>query len=200
MQVQNGTGPGVRRSKRPLFILIISNDIKIYLENDWQARIQRGDRGSRPPWDLSEVGSCVEAWWVGEGVQRLFSRYYYQFFLARFARQYYTNVLHIHTFKFNIQSSFLYITLILMKRIQLNISCFHERGSSYFSCLKLHDFTPFKTKIYWGGPPDPPPPRHGYNIKLPWHLCACVERDLQLYKRPCPSEKSLYVDNCLESR
>ena len=30
------------------------------------------------------------------GVQRSFSTYYYLFFLARFARQYYTNVLHIY--------------------------------------------------------------------------------------------------------
>ena len=70
----------------------------------------------------------------------------------------YKRITYIHTFKFNIQSSFLYITLILMKRIQLTISCFHERASSCFSCLKLHDFTPFKTKIYWGGPTDPPHP------------------------------------------
>ena len=33
-----------------------------------------------PPWDLSEVGSCVEFWWVGEGVQRLFLSYFEDFF------------------------------------------------------------------------------------------------------------------------
>ena len=59
---------------------------------------KRGSRGGTggpdPLWDLSEVGSFVEAWWVGEGVQRLFSLYYYQYFLARFARQFYTNILH----------------------------------------------------------------------------------------------------------
>ena len=88
------------------------------------------------------------------------------------------------------RSSFLHITLILMKRIQLTIPCFHERASSYFSCLKLHDFTPFKTKIFWGRTPwPPPPPRHINNIKLPCHLCVCVER-----------AKTLYVDNRLESR
>ena len=81
-----------------------------------QARIQRGDRGSGPPpppWDLTEVRSCVAAWWVhvGEGVQRLFSTYYYLFFLTRFARQYYTSlrITYIHTSKFNIQ----YGTVIL---------------------------------------------------------------------------------------
>ena len=40
-----------------------------------------GTGGPEPPWDLSEVGSCVEAWWVGGvGVQRLFSPNYKQFF------------------------------------------------------------------------------------------------------------------------
>ena len=48
-----------------------------------------------PPWYLPDVGSCIEASWVGDGVQRLFSPYYYQFFLARFANQYYTNILHV---------------------------------------------------------------------------------------------------------
>ena len=92
------------------------------------------------------------------------------------------------------RSSFLYITLILMKRIQFTIPCFHERASSYFSCLKLHDFTQFKTKIYWGGPPDPSPTRrHGYYIKLPCDLCVCVKRGLQLYKRPCPTGKKKLV-------
>ena len=55
------------------------------------ARIQSGGPGVRTPpppipWDLSEVGSCVHIWWVGEGVQRLFLSYSYNFFLARSAR------------------------------------------------------------------------------------------------------------------
>ena len=61
--------------------------------NPIQARIQRGGGSGHPPWDLSEVWSCVEARWVWEGVQQLFLPYYYHFFLASFARQYYTNIL-----------------------------------------------------------------------------------------------------------
>ena len=163
-----------------------------------QARIQRGGGGTGvrnpppPPWDFPETGSCVEAWWVGEGVQRLFSLYYYLRSPVLYKR-----ITYIHTFKFNIQYgtvilSLYSITLILMERIQLTIPCCHERASSYFSCLKLHDFTPFKTKIFCGRTPWPPP-RHIYNIKLPCHLCVYVERGLQLYKRPCPTEKKPLV-------
>ena len=154
-----------------------------------------GNRGSGPPpWDLSEVGSCVEAWWVGEGIQWLFSLYYYLFFfwlasLASIIQTYY-----IYTY-FQVQYSlwnghpFSILPLSLWKESNI-----HERASSYFSCLKLHDFAPFKTNIFWGRTPWPPPlPRHIYNIKLPCHLCVNVERGLQLYKRPCPSEKKNLV-------
>ena len=47
--------------------------------NNWKlrhARIQRGT-GVRTPWDLPEVGSCVDVWWVGEGVQRFLSYYFF---------------------------------------------------------------------------------------------------------------------------
>ena len=136
---------------------------------EYQARIQRGDRGSGPPLRLSEVGSYVEAWSVGEGVQRLFLPHEYQFFLARFARQHYTNILHVYILQSSMfkmeQSSFLYISLIqIIKRIQLPIPCFYEGAFSYYSCLELHDFTPFKPRFFWGRTPDPPP-RHTYNIK-----------------------------------
>ena len=80
-----------------------------------------GDRGSGPPWDLSEVGSCVEAWRAGEGVHGLFLPYYYLFFLARFAHEYYTNILHVFIFPSSMfsmeRSSFLYISLVqIMKK------------------------------------------------------------------------------------
>ena len=48
-----------------------------------------GGQDPPPPLRLSEVGSCVDVLWVGEGVHRLFLSYYYNFFLARFARQYF---------------------------------------------------------------------------------------------------------------
>ena len=52
-----------------------------------------GDRGSRPlpPWDLSEAGSCVDIWWVGEGSKCCFCLIFIKkIFPARSARQYYT--------------------------------------------------------------------------------------------------------------
>ena len=87
--------------------------------------------------------------------------YYCHFFwlasLASIIQTYY-----IYTY-FQVQCSvlnghpFSNIPLIqIMKRIQLPISCFYERAFSYFSRLKLHDFTPFKSKILWEEPPDPP--------------------------------------------
>ena len=156
-----------------------------------QARIQRGGPGVRtPPLRFVRGGVLCRSLMGRRGGPTVVFILLLSIFSGSLRSPVlYKRITYIHTFKFNIQSSFLYITLILMKRIQLTISYFHERASSYFSCQKVHDFTPFKTKIYWGGPPDPPPPRHGYNIKLPCHLCACVERGLQLYKRPCPTEK-----------
>ena len=109
----------------------------------------------------------------GRGVQRLFLPYYYHFFLARFARQYYGNILNdivyiLQSSMFSMElSSSLYISLIqIMKRIQLPIPCFYERAFSDFSCLELHDFTPFKTEFFfWGRTQRPPTPRHMNNIK-----------------------------------
>ena len=47
-------------------------------------RGSRGGGGFRTPWDLTEVGSYVDVWWVGEGVQRLFLSCYYNFFFYKF--------------------------------------------------------------------------------------------------------------------
>ena len=86
-----------------------------------------------------------------------------------------------------------------MKRIQLAIPCIYERAFSYFSCIKLHYFTQFKPKIFWGGPPD-----HLTNTfpisKLPCHLCVCVEKGLQSTQDHALPKINLYVNNCHESR
>ena len=112
------------------------------------------------------------------------------FFLARFARQYYKTY-YIYTY-FQVQCSvlnghpFSNISLIqIMKRIQLPISCFYERAFLYFSRLELHDFTPFKPKIFWGEPPDPFSTLHSQYQKPLCHMCGCVER-LSITKRPVP--------------
>ena len=63
-----------------------------------QARIQRGDRGSGPPPPPRFVrGGVLCTGLMGRrGGPTVVLPYYYLFFLARFARQYYTKVLHIY--------------------------------------------------------------------------------------------------------
>ena len=166
-------------------------------------QVKRGSRGGGgsgppPPWDLSEVGSCVEAWW--EHMLERGSNGCLSFFFDSPV----LNVLHIYILSSSIfrmeRSSFLYITLVLMKRIQLTIPCFHERASSYFPCLKLHDFTPFKTKIFWGRTPWPPSPTHlQYKTTMP-SLCLCREGLAIVQKTMSYRKKTLYVDYGLESR
>ena len=138
------------------------------------------------------MGSCVEVWWVGEGVQRLCLPFYCPFFLARFARQYYTNILQIKV-RCSVLNGHLFsnISLVqIMKRIQLPISCFYESAFSYFIHLKLHDFTPFKPKISGGEPQSPISTIHLQYQKLLCHMCGCVER-LSITKRPFPTENKV---------
>ena len=63
------------------------------------------------------------------------------------------------------------------------------KGIFKFTCLELHDLTPYKPKIFWGRSPRPPPPLPiKFSVsKLPCHLCVYVERGLQLCKRPSPT-------------
>ena len=124
-----------------------------------------GDRGSGPPLRFVRGGVLCRGLMDRRGGPTVVFTLLLSFFLARFARQYYTNILHIYILPssmFSIEwSSFFNIPLIqIMKRIQLPISCFYERAFSYFSRLKLHDFTPFKSKILWKRTPRTPPPFH----------------------------------------
>ena len=164
-----------------------------------------GDRGSGPPLRFVRGGVLCTCLWVGEGVQRLFLPHYYLFFLARFARQYYTNILHVYILSssmFSMEwSSFLYISLIKIKKIiQLPIPCFYERAFSYFSRLELHDFTPFTPKIFWGRTPRPPSPTHlqdkNYNI-----ICVFCREGPAIVQQNTPLLKiNVYVDDCLDNR
>ena len=150
------------------------------MDNNNQARIQREAGGRTPPplRFVREVGSCEEVWWVGEGVQGLCLPCYYQFFLARFARQYFTNIMNIickHTSEFNVQYwtviLFLYFPSPIMKRIQLTVPCF-MKGHFHISCLELHDLTP--SRKYSGGGPHISPPRQIYKIKTTMsYVCLC---------------------------
>ena len=78
------------------------------------------------------------------------------------------------------RSSSLYISLVqIMKRIQLPIPCFYERAFADFPCLKLHDFSPFKTEFFFGGggggvggkPPSPPTHEQYQNYHV---ICVLV--------------------------
>ena len=77
--------------------------------------------------------------------------------------------------------------------IQLFIPCFYERASWYLYCLELHDFTPFKPKIFWGRTPRPPLPDTFTISKVPCGLRVCVERGLQWYEKNIPYRKISFL-------
>ena len=146
-----------------------------------RADLQGVGRRSGSPLRFVRGWSFVEVWWVREGLQRLCLPYYCHFFC--FARQYYTNILHISILQSSMfsmeRSSFPYISLIQnMKWIQLPISCFYQRAFWYFPSLELHDFTSFKQKIV----PRPP---------LPCHPFAWVWESFNCTRRPFPTENKL---------
>ena len=139
-----------------------------------------GVRTPPPPWDLSEAGSCVEVWWVGEGVPRLCLPYYYHFFLARFARQYYTNILHVYI----LQSSIWHGTVILfyislIQRIKRTNCPSLTVMKRYFPILFLSSLTRFYTiqaENFLGEHPQTPLPDTFTMSKLPCHPCVlCKE-------------------------
>ena len=121
------------------------------------------------PWDLSEVGSCVDIWWVLEGVQRLFLSYLY-FFLARSARQY-SNIVNI--WKIRITSKFKGWSLLPSYTLSL---AFMKVLYQCLFCLKLHNFIPFKPNIFWGMTSITPPPlvtslEHFTKLKQSSRMC-----------------------------
>ena len=175
---------------------------------------KRGSRGgdwgpdpTPPPLDLSDVGSCVEAWWVGEGVQRLFLPYHS---IQIFSGSLRLPVLYKHYMYtyFQVQCSvwnrhpFSIFALFKFWKVPNtpSLPCFYKRAFSYFSCLELHNFTPFKQNFFRGKTPRPPSLTHlQYQNYHVWSV-FCEERGLLWYKRPCPTEEiTLYVNNCLES-
>ena len=86
------------------------------------------------------------------------------------------NIICKHTSEFNVQYwtviLFLYFPYPIMKRIQLTVPCF-MKGHFHISCLELHDLTPLKPKIFWGGP-HTSPPRQIYKIKTTMSsVCLC---------------------------
>ena len=107
---------------------------------------------------------------------------------------YYTSTLHVYILwssMFSIKrSSFLYISLILKKRIQLPIP-FLWKDIFIFFVSRITRFYTISTKKFLGRTPTPLPGTFT-GSKLPCHLCVCVERGLQLYNRshPIPKKKN----------
>ena len=138
------------------FIIFIKLHYLIWLDYNIKttkscADPEGGTGGPDPPWDLSEVGSCVDIWWVGEGVQMLFSSYFYRFFwLAPLA-----SIIHSENiWKIRITSKF---EIVIRSPVMHTIAGFHESAISIFILSKntiLHHLNP---QFSGGGPPAPPP-------------------------------------------
>ena len=108
-----------------------------------------------PPSDLSEMGSCVEAWWEEEEVQRLFLPYYYHFFSGSLRSPIlYNHITCKHTCKINVQ----YWTVILSLYMYFP-NPNYEKNTTFMKVffLELHDFTPFQPKYIRGKTPSPLP-------------------------------------------
>ena len=164
---------------------------KEFLSDHGHCTYKRGSRGGGggggwgPDPPLRFVSSGVLC---GKG--RGFNGYFYlilSFFLARFPCQYYTNtctcILHVYILPWSMfsmeRSTFLYISLIQITSHSLLL------WKSIFIFF-LPRITPFYTiiaKNFLGKTPRPPFPYTFTIPNLPCHMCVCVERGLQLYKK-----------------
>ena len=116
-------------------------------------RIQRGgggDRGSGnnlPPPKFVRGGVLCGCLVGRRGGPNVVFILLLNFFLSRFARQYYRKGWCLkNSNHFQVPSPFSQIVIHAISGLHFHV---------YF-CLKLHDFTPFKPKFSGGGPPDPP--------------------------------------------
>ena len=163
----------------------------------WLKRGSRGgDRGSGPPpplWDLSEVGSCVEAWWVGEGSNSCFYLIIINFFwLASLDSILYKHISTcIHTSKSNVQHGTVTLSLYFPypnhEKIPFShpLVAFIKRHFHIYLVSKYTILHQVNQKFSGGGSPNPLLDTFTIS-KLPCPLCVCEERGLQLYNRPCP--------------
>ena len=158
----------LQTQKRHQKLALHNNDQQMRTDLGVQARIQRGDRGSGPP-PPPEIDQRWGLVYRLDGQERGSNDCFYLiiiiFFLARFARQYYTNMLHIFILPSSMFSmerlSFLYISLIQIMNKKSNfLSLVFMNGHFNIFCLELHNFTPFKQKFSGGGPQTPPPLTH----------------------------------------
>ena len=141
-----------------------------------------------PPWDLSEVGSCVDIWWVGEGVHILFYlTFIFFFWLAPLASIHSVNI-----WKIRITSKFKGMSLLPSYTLSL---AFIKVPFPCLFCLKLHDFTPLKPKNFWRRIPRLP------SLWLYLHIFAKLYRNTIISNVLLPGENTsgrhIYKNYCL---
>ena len=104
---------------------------------------QRAPLPAPAPLDFSEVGSCVDIWWVGEGSKGCFYLIFIIFFwLAPLA-----SIIHsVNIWKIRITCKF---KMVIRSPVMHTIAGFHASAISMFILSQTHDFTPFKPKKFW---------------------------------------------------
>ena len=119
----------------------------------------------------------------------------------------YEHITCIHTSKFNVQYGtviffFLYFPYPNYEKNPISHLLIYWKGIFIFFLSRLHDFTPFMPKIFWGRTPEPPPPRHIYNIKITMSsVCMCRDAFNCTKKTLLQIKLNVhFVNNWLESR
>ena len=108
-------------------------------------RGSRGGAGSGPPLP-PEICQRWGLVWIFDEYERGFKGCFYLifiFFLARSARQYSKHC------KYLKNPNHFHVQRVIPSPVIHTIPVFHESAI----CLKLHDFTPFQPKIFWGRTP-----------------------------------------------
>ena len=143
----------------------------------------RGFRGGRggpgsghpPPWDLSGGVLCTDDLWVGEGVQRLFLSYYYNFFTLQ-----YCNRVNVWTILITSNS--------LLPYRHTRYPWLLWKCTSIFILLKI---TRFKRKKILGEDPQTPPPSYNCNITKTLNNAKTINSNM--FWRVENSEKRSYL-------
>ena len=156
---------------------------------------KRGSRGGDRGSGFVKGGVLCRGLMGRRGVQQLFLPYYYQFFSGSLRLPVlYKHITCIHASKFKVQYGTVILSLYFPypnyeKNPTSNLFLYWKGIFILFLSRITRFYTIKQKKKFWGRTPRPPP-RHIYSIyKLPCHLCVYVERGLQWYKRPCPTEK-----------
>ena len=126
-----------------------------------------GSPGVPPPLDLSEVWSCMDVWWVWEGVLRWFYLTLIIFF--RLVSPV-SNIHRVNVRQILISSKIKGHGTVNPYIIQFTIPGFHESAFPLLFCLKVQDFTPYKPKFLLG-PSRPPYHQHIHFALLNTMLC-----------------------------